>query len=336
MEEVEVKREENANAHKSVLDYDEGFVPRYEKKIKAAEETPPKPEVPEPEDHDVAQGGSVQENTETKQVEKTEEVENARYTNFAIIIDTDVWNQIARLLYVLADEVKFSLDRNGMHVITVDPAYVAMITIDVPRESTRELYLPDGNAEFVVRLKDSPKLKNGSTMRIARSNSKKDIAISVNGLEYTVSSEDYDYGAPKTRLPQLSYEDYATVSVDALRNFISATKNVSDAFRVMFNPDNVELRSRNDADNNEVRTELTRAYGLIDNRIQEKYRSSYPREYLDKLVKAVPTITEMKLEIKDDYPLRATFLLPETVAKTKGYYAHGVIPCMYLLAPRME
>ena len=335
MEEVEVKREENANAHKSVLDYDEGFTPRYEKRVRAVEETQPEPKVPESEDHDVAQSGSVQENTKTKQVEKTEEVENARYTNFAIIIDTDIWNQIARLLYVLADEVKFSLDRNGMHVITVDPAHVAMITIDMPRESTRELYLPDGNAEFVVRLKDSPKLKNGSVMRIARSNSKKDLVISVNGLEYTISSEDYDYGAPKARLPQLNYENYATVSVDALRNFISATKNTSDAFRVTFNPDNVELRSRN-ADNNEVRTELTRAYGLIDSRIQEKYRSTYPREYLDKLVKAVPAITEMKLEIKDDYPLRATFMLPETVAKTKGHYAHGVIPCMYLLAPRME
>ncbi|MEM0133655.1 MAG: hypothetical protein QXU18_00290 [Thermoplasmatales archaeon] len=333
MEEIEVKREEeNTKAHESVMDYDQGFTPRYEKKVKVVKETEPEPEVPEQEDDDAAKSGSVQENTETKETKDTNEVEKAKVSNFAITVDTDIWNQIARLLHAIRANAQLSLDRNGMHVRMTDAAHVAMVTIDVPRENLRELDLPDNDTKFAVDLETFPKMKNGSTMGIRRHNSGYDLEVSCNGLEYTVP--EIEATTPVEKLPELNYEDYAVVGVDALRKFIGAAKSLTDAFRITFDPYNVELKSQNDT--NAIRAVLTKEYGLTDSRIREKCRSSYPTEYVEKLLKAVTTVTEMKLEIKDDYPLKATFWLPETVAKAKGYYAHGVIPCTYLLAPRME
>lgn len=349
-EEVVVRKEDSQKEQaKSILDYDEGFKPRYRNRVQTvsvpvevpdevADKTPADSVQQDPDDvvaqadkEPVRKAGELEEHK--KAAEQTEENRNGA---FRIAMQTDTWNQVLKILATLVSEARFRWTQNGLKVAAVDPSHVAMYEITVPREVLSENDIGEGT-EFTIDIKGFPKLKNGGTFLMLRENSGT-LRIVFNEVAQTVKELDYD-SVFVPRVPVIDSKEYrATVEIEKIKSFLDAAKSVSDAFRItMSDFGEVMLSARSDS--NEVEVRLAKETGLVDMHMSGSAKtvsSLYPLEYVQKLVKAAATVTEINVALRDDYPLDAGLKLPVTIRKDRGHYLPGMIPVRYLLAPRME
>ena len=90
--------------------------------------------------------------------------------------------EVADLLNTVVTEAKFKLDQSGLSVKAVDPAHVAMISIDVPKESFNE-YQIDSEEEIAI---DVEKLK--SVIRLASSTDAVTITKEKERLKFEIGS----------------------------------------------------------------------------------------------------------------------------------------------------
>ena len=278
--------------------------------------------------------------TEAAKPEKKEQsIEEMDQNRFAVTMRTDIWNQVTALFKAVKSELRFTLEKEGISVVAVDPAHVAMLVITIPRGVLAEYNVPEDSI-FAIDLKNMPKLKNGNNFSISRQPNavNREIKVSYNGIDYTVSELDiYSVNIPK--IPKIDFDVDAvdaTVNVQPVKEFLKVAETVSDAVKLTAHiEEKIVISATNDT--NRAETVIDMENGLHRMRIRDQViRSCYPIEYLLKILKAVTAVTEMDIHYRTDYPLELDFKLPEVVAKTKGYYETGVIPVRYLLAPRME
>jgi proliferating cell nuclear antigen len=368
--EVEVKTEtenqkgkESQKEHaRTILDYDEGFKPEYRNRNKVKTVNVPEyvPEIPEeeevvaqddeetvlkagePEEQEISEEPSVVQNIQKteepkKQAKPTEKQQptEGKDADFRVGMQTDTWNQVIKMLSTLVEEAKFMWKRDGLKVVVVDPAHVAMYEILIPNEAMSERVAEEGT-EFALDLKTFPKLKNGGELYMSRV-SKDKVKISNDGVVQTISEADSAYiTIPK--IPEIKSTCRATVRTESLRKFFEVAENISDAMKMTMHAEG-RLVLLAHSDSNKAEMVLDRESGnLLDINMpgERTVSSNYPLEYLIKTVKAATTVTEMDASYRNDYPLEMSFKLPVTTKKNKGRYFPGMIPVRFLLAPRME
>ena len=167
--------------------------------------------------------------------------------------------------------------------------------------------------------------------------SKNQIKIDNDGVAQTVMEVDLD-SITIPRVPEINSKCSATVKMEPFRKFFGIAKNISDAIRMTMHAEGILILLAR-SDSNEAEIVLNRENNdILDISMsgEQTVRSSYPLEYIQDMVKAASTVTEMEITYKTDYPLAASFKLPAVVKKDKGRYPPGIIPVKYLLAPRME
>ena len=361
MEDVEVKTEtenqqtkDSQNEHaRGILDYDEGFKPEYRNKVKTVEVTPVA-DIPD-EDDIVAQNDEnyVQKAGEPgeQEVVKTES-EVKSYTkptddmvkngDFMILMQSDIWNQVINVVKTLVGEVKFQFVEEGITTIVVDPAHVAMMDITIPRDDLQERVGEIGTV-FTLDTERLPKFRNGCVIGLSR---KKDAGVKFlyDGIEQTIAELDDD-SVTVPRIPQLSYDGdsvSATMRVEQLKKYFPLAGSVSDAVKITAHREGMVILSSKNDDKSKTELILDREEhgGLLD--IHMNYgtpaiSSIYPMEYIHKTLKAIPSVSEITISFKTDYPMAAMFKLPWSVKKNSNkQYLPGVVPVKFYLAPRME
>ncbi|HLH86476.1 MAG TPA: DNA polymerase sliding clamp [Thermoplasmataceae archaeon] len=236
--------------------------------------------------------------------------------------------EIADLLNTVVTEAKFKLEKNGLSVKAVDPAHVAMVCIDVPREAFLEYQL-DGEEEIaldVERLKSVLKLA-GSNDQVIVTKEKEKLKFDINTVSKSISLLDNN-SVTTPRVPQISSDSYVVLSKSDLEKGLRAAEDVSDSIRLILSASEFRARSASDSEESEL---VLPKDMLKELKCKDSVKSSYPLEYLLKLVKSLASAEELKLSFKDDYPLSIEFLLGQPKQSQPG-----AIKGSFLLAPRME
>jgi len=236
--------------------------------------------------------------------------------------------EIADLLNTVVNEAKFKLDANGLSVKAVDPAHVAMISIDVPREMFLDFQV-EGEDEIsldIEKLKSIIRLAN-STDSVTMIKEKEKLKFEINNITKSVSLLDNNT-VFTPRVPQIASESYVVLSKSELERGLKAAEDVSDSIKFLLSPDDFKARSISDSEESELI--LTREM-LKEIKCGTPVKSSYPLEYLLKLIKSLSSAEDLKLGFKDDYPLTIEF----TFGSSKSGEARA-ISGSFLLAPRME
>ncbi|MEM3676308.1 MAG: DNA polymerase sliding clamp, partial [Thermoplasmataceae archaeon] len=205
--------------------------------------------------------------------------------------------EIADLLNTVVTEAKFKLDKDGLSVKAVDPAHVAMVCIDVPRETFLE-YQIDAEEEIaldVERLKSVLKLA-GSTDQVIITKDKGKLKFDINTVSKSIALLDNN-SVTTPRVPQISSDSYVVISKSDLEKGLRAAEDVSDSIRLILSGS--EFRARSSSDSEESELVLPRDM-LKDLKCKDQVKSSYPLEYLLKLVKSLTSADELKLSFKDD------------------------------------
>ena len=241
---------------------------------------------------------------------------NISVKNLKDVVDT---------LSTVVTEAKFKISQQGISVNAVDPAHVAMVSLEIPKGVLSE-YDIDNEEELSLdleKVKGILKLASGNDSFIITKDKEK-LRFEIGNIIKSISLLDNNQ-ITTPRVPQIVAEDYIVLNKGDLEKGLRAAEDVSDAIRLTMNPDSFSAKSMSDADESEM---ILPKDMLKEIQCKESIKSSYPLEYLLKFMKSVSPNEEIKLSFKSDYPLTIEFNLgTESPERIKG---------RFLLAPRME
>jgi proliferating cell nuclear antigen len=241
---------------------------------------------------------------------------NISVKNLKDVVDT---------LSTVVTEAKFKISQQGISVNAVDPAHVAMVSLEIPKGVLSE-YDIDNEEELSLdleKVKGILKLASGNDSFIITKDKEK-LRFEIGNIIKSISLLDNNQ-ITTPRVPQIVAEDYIVLNKGDLEKGLRAAEDVSDAIRLTMNPDSFSAKSMSDADESEM---ILPKDMLKEIQCRESIKSSYPLEYLLKFMKSVSPNEEIKLSFKSDYPLTIEFNLgTESPERIKG---------RFLLAPRME
>lgn len=242
---------------------------------------------------------------------------------FSAEIKSDTLKGLVNIISTLVDEVKFSINGDGMMLKAVDAAHVAMIELTVGKgafESFKaedtELGLDLDKVKSVLKLASS-----GDVIKMEQDEAHGRLVFKIGNITRRMNLVDTStMGDPK--VPQLSVTANMTVPVEELQKGIRAADTISDHITLKAGPDFFELSCDGDTDSVSLRLEAGPAV-VIDT--PSEVCSMFPLDYFSNIVKAVPSGTAVNVELENDYPMKMVFGL-----------ADGNVKVDYLLAPRIE
>ncbi len=279
------------------------------------------------------------------QEEKPKEV---RVETVEAVINARAFKDFLRQVAVVTDEAKLVADAEGFHVLSVDPAHVAMVTVDLPSFTCLEGYrrsystgfqrtgdapvlLETGIPERVEISVDVDKLievakRAKEIVRFAYDGFKNRLELSSNGERRTMALVDTS-GMAEPKIPKLNLPAVLDLPADAFIDALKGCETVSD--HVAFTVDNrgedgrprFVVRSEGDVD------AFERVFGYDEwiEKVQYDggtYRSLFPLDYLCNFMKTMKG-NRLRIYLGTDYPVRIDWTGPTT----RG---------TWLCAPRIE
>lgn len=230
---------------------------------------------------------------------------------------------LVNVISTLIDEVKFTVDADGMSLKAVDPAHVAMIELNIGAKAFEsfsadelELGLDLDKVKTVLKLAGP-----GDIIRMEQDEKQGRLVFKVGNITRRMNLVDTS-GMSDARVPQLTISGKVGISVDHLQRGIRAAESISDHISIRADSEGFELSSEGDTDSASLRVEKADLTSLD---VPSPVCSLFPLDYFSNLVKAVPGGTVITVELDNDYPVRMLFGL-----------ADDAVDVSYFLAPRIE
>jgi proliferating cell nuclear antigen len=242
---------------------------------------------------------------------------------FKAEIKSDTLKGLVNIISTLMDEVKFSIDAEGMSLKAVDPAHVAMIELTIGSKAF-ESYAAD-NTEIGLdldKVKSVLKLaSSGDMISMEQDADHGRIVFKVGNITRRMNLVDTT-SMSDPKVPQLTLNSRIGVDVSELQKGIKAAESISDHIALKASPEGFELSCEGDTDAVSLKLEGDKLVSLDAN---ATVCSLFPLDYFSNIVKAIPADTTVNIELDTDFPVKLVF----DIADNNG-------SVNYLLAPRIE
>ena len=229
-----------------------------------------------------------------------------------------ILSDIIGIISELVSEVKLKVDMNGMSIIAIDPANVALVSFKLPASSFSAL---EATSEILGISLDS--LKNvlrrcsiGSSLVMKTEDNFLNIEIHDKiTKKFTLALIEID--TEDKQVPSLEFTSKVEMSSSDFLDSVEDCMIVADActFAVKEGKFIVEAKGLNSAKNEFSGDEAKIEGG--------ESKSRYSLEYLQKFTKGTRVSDKVKINFSDDYPLRLEFNTAN-------------IALVFILAPRVE
>ena len=224
---------------------------------------------------------------------------------FYMILKLDDPKLLADAIGIVSEvvsEVRIKLLEDGMSIVAVDPANVALVIFRLPKESFSQY--DAGNEVWGVNLDDLKKILKraslGSSVVLEEDEGKLKISI-FDKVKRTfrlalieVSSEDKD-------IPELNFAARVEMSADDFSRAVEDVNTVADSCALIVGDNSFRVEGSGNL--NSARAEFSAG----ENEIFGVGRSKYSLEYLMKFIKGGKVSSRVVVNFSDDYPLRLDF-----------------------------
>lgn len=239
--------------------------------------------------------------------------------------DPKLFNNLISVLSEFVTESTFSIEKDGLKLVAIDPANVAMVTLNI---------LPSAFAEYSVS-EDEEVTLNLEKLKLALKRAKPTDIVTIKATENKLNIAIAGSSNRRFAIPMLeksgadrSKQDFdfkTTVGIKAsdFKEFVDDTAVVSDA--VTFEAESSKFTISAGDTGSQVRIDLSATDEAITNiESKEKSRSIYSVNYLKKMAKAASVSDVANISFANDYPLRMEFK------------ALNQCVLSFILAPRIE
>ena len=224
----------------------------------------------------------------------------------------------------LVNEAKFLVKKEGMELIAMDPANVAMVIFRLLSSTFTEFDVKD-NIELCINL---PQFKQ--ILRRAKSNDMVTLEDEEGKLKVTFRSDTtrtfalpiIEIEEKEQRVPDLSFPLSIETDASVLTEAIEDVDVVAES--VTFLADKQKLNITAEGDNSKAQIEIKAGEATKIENKNDKVRAKYSIEYLKKMIAGSKLADRVIIQFGNDYPLRLDYKQIDKVALS------------FILAPRVE
>jgi proliferating cell nuclear antigen len=241
-------------------------------------------------------------------------------------IDSEKLKEALEAAAVLVDECKLKFTPTELIIRAVDPANVAMVTLDLNSEAFNSYNASEG--EIGVDLEKFMNILGmagrDDTVNLSLDETAHKLLIQIGGLSYTTSLLDPTTIRKEPRVPQLDLPAHITLPGATLLRAIKAADKVGDYMWMKVDEASQTFILEAEGDTDHVQLTLT-TDELISLQCNGEARSLFSLEYLNDISKPLGRAEEVHIDLGKDYPVKISFNI-----------AGGAGEVSYLLAPRVE
>jgi len=242
---------------------------------------------------------------------------------FKAAIDAHKLIECVDALRTLVIEAKFVLTPEAMSVNAVDPANVAMVSLDLPSAAFSSYEATE--AELGIDLR-----KLGDILDMAAKDEavaleldevQHRLVVKMRGLAYTMSLLDPSSIRKSPKMPNLQLPGLVVINGDNFKRGMKAAGKVSDYVSVGITGETFFIEGTGDVDS--VKFELKREQ-MLELRSSE-VKALFSLDYLSDISKIAGKSERVSIELGNDFPVRISHGI-----------ANGEGSVVYIAAPRVE
>jgi proliferating cell nuclear antigen len=236
-------------------------------------------------------------------------------------INANVLRESMDAISTLVDEAKFKLSDKGISAHAVDPANVAMVSFFLGKDAFISYEVEESEMGIdLVKLTDIFRMASGSEV-VSVEIDKERILVKFMDLQYSIALLGPSSIMKEPKKPSIELPAEIVLSGEEFSRAIRAAEKISDHLALGITKDTFYMEARGDVD--KVRLELS-SDKLISLKPAD-IRSLYSLDYLRDMNKPISRVSEVCINLGNDYPMRISFSIAEGRGKIE-----------YLLAPRIE
>ncbi len=245
---------------------------------------------------------------------------------FKCTMDAKDFKKIIDAASNLVDEICFEVDEEGIKASAMDPSHVALVSINIPKESFDE-YIADPHdlgvdleslKKIMARAKSNEKL----TLELDEGTNKLNI-IFKNDAVRKFSMALYDVSSSNIKVPDISYPNTIIMKAGAFVDALKDAELVSDHVSLKVSDDGkFIIYAKGDINQSEVVFDSS-SESIVDLRIGESSKSTFNLSYLKDITKATSSDDILHIYLATDTPVKIE-------------YGVGNGNLLFLLAPRIE
>jgi len=242
---------------------------------------------------------------------------------FSAEIDSDKLKEAFETVAVLVDECKLRFSPTELSIRAVDPANVAMVTLDLYQDAFNKYEASEGEIGLDLgRFMDILGMAGREdTVILQLDETAHKLLIYIGGLAYTTSLLDPTTIRREPKIPQFELPVHVILKGSVLVRAIKAAAKVDEYMWMQVADDTFTLEAEGDMDNVRIKIEQDELIGLESS---DAARSLFKLEYLQDMGKAIGKSNEVRIDLGKDYPVKMNFKI-----------AGGSGDVTYLLAPRV-
>jgi len=231
-----------------------------------------------------------------------------------------LFSEIVGIISELVLEVRLKVSKEGLSLIAIDPANVAMVSFKLPNTAFSEIDV-DNKEVLGVSLESLKavlrRIKAGSVLVITKEENELKLLIKDRVTkEFNLALIDVE--GEEKEIPNLEFTSKIEMSSLDFSEAIEDCAVVADSCSFITDSNKFLIQARGSL--NSFKSEFSSDELNI---VAEDAHSKYSLEYLQKMIKATKLTEKLKINFSNDYPLKLEFTTP-------------FIELFFILAPRVE
>ena len=227
----------------------------------------------------------------------------------------------------LITDATFTISPDGMSLVAMDPASVAMVIFNLLSSSFSEFKV-DKEQKITLNVDQFR-----SILQRASSNDKLILSLDdekhvLNVSMFGASTRNFNLplledNESSAKVPPLEFSAKIVLDANALKEGVKDASVVSDCVTFETNSEKFVLNAGSETSTSHL--EIAKGSpSLFSMEVKETSRAKYSLEYLDKIVKAAKIADKLTIEYSSDYPMKLEFKAIDKVSLS------------FILAPRVE
>ncbi len=231
-----------------------------------------------------------------------------------------IFSDIVGIISDLVSEVKIRVSKEGMGIVAIDPANVAMVIFKLPAGAFSQLEVEDEslgvNLESLKAVLKRCSFGSSLLMKTEDNILKLEISDKIK-REFTLALIDLD--RKDKPVPTLEFSSRIEINSTELLEAVEDCSIVADSCSFESEPDKFSIYAKGALNSAKL------AYSSDEVHIESpgKQKSKYSLEYLQKMIRATKITDKAIINFSNDYPLKLEFNTP-------------VMQLAFILAPRVE
>lgn len=242
-----------------------------------------------------------------------------------VLADATQFKDSISVISELVNEARFKITKEGIELVAMDPANVAMVVFKFLSSSFAE-YEIDADQEIAINLANFKQI-----LRRAKGNDVVTFEVANNKLEIEFKSAStrrfslplLDFEEKQQRIPNLTFPISITTSSSMLCDAIEDADVVAESVSFIAEPEKFTVHAEGDL--SKALIEIKQGdVAKITSESNARLRAKYSIEYLKKIMQANKLSDDVSVFFNQDYPLKVEYKVVDKLLLT------------FILAPRVD